>query len=160
MLQDVCTAVTALSSAQLEQLGLTNTLQLGAQTPGTLEAMAPEWFLGLACGDNAAYAIIFDQDSRYGSVNFIWHRERSDRFVYVDRIVVAAAARGKGYARALYEHVFAAAKQAGHSRVVCEVNFDPPNPASDAFHARMGFVEVGRAVLANGKTVRYLAKAL
>jgi iron complex outermembrane receptor protein len=36
LLQDVGISVTAFSSAQLEQLGLTNTLQLGAQTPGLL----------------------------------------------------------------------------------------------------------------------------
>lgn len=133
-------------------LSAENEVETSAIDRAWLEAMSREWFLGLACGDNEAYAIIFDQDSRYGSVNFIWHRERSDRFVYVDRIVVAAAA--------LYEHVFAAAKRTGHDRVLCEVNFDPPNPASDAFHARMGFSEVGRAVLANGKTVRYLAREL
>jgi uncharacterized protein len=44
--------------------------------------------------------------------------------------------------------------------VGCEINLLPPNPASDAFHARMGFVEVGAAQLANGKTVRYLERAL
>ena len=32
----------------------------------------------------------------------------------------------------------------------------PPNPASDAFHERLGFVEVGQARLRNGKFVRYL----
>lgn len=141
-------------------LSAENEVETSAIDRAWLEAMAREWFLGLACGDNEAYAITFDQDANYDSVNFIWHRERSDNFVYVDRIVVAASSRGKGYARTLYEHVFAAAKQAGHDRVVCEVNFDPPNPASDAFHARMGFAEVGRAVLANGKTVRYLAREL
>jgi predicted GNAT superfamily acetyltransferase len=125
-----------------------------------LEAAAQDWFLGLARGDGEAFAIIFDQDARYDSVNFLWHRQRADRFVYVDRIVVAAAARGKGHARALYEHVFAAALRAGHRRVLCEVNFDPPNPASEAFHASMGFLEVGRARLANGKTVRYLSREL
>jgi predicted GNAT superfamily acetyltransferase len=41
------------------------------------------------------------------------------------------------------------------------VNTEPPNPASDAFHARLGFVEVGRAVLPGGaKAVRYLRRAL
>ena len=30
-------------------------------------------------------------------------------------------------------------EEAGHDRVVCEVNLDPPNPGSDAFHERLGF---------------------
>jgi hypothetical protein len=41
----------------------------------------------------------------------------------------------------------------------CEVNSDPPNPASDAFHERLGFAEVGRAALPGGtKLVRYLSR--
>jgi predicted GNAT superfamily acetyltransferase len=45
--------------------------------------------------------------------------------------------------------------------IVCEVNEAPPNPASDAFHARLGFVEVGRAMLTNGgRLVRYLHHTL
>jgi predicted GNAT superfamily acetyltransferase len=37
---------------------------------------------------------------------------------------------------------------------------DPPNPVSDAFHRALGFTEIGRAALANGKTVRYLEREL
>jgi uncharacterized protein len=45
--------------------------------------------------------------------------------------------------------------------VVCEVNSDPPNPVSDAFHLAMEFIEVGRAAIRQGsKTVRYLAREL
>lgn len=45
--------------------------------------------------------------------------------------------------------------------VCCEVNSDPPNPASDAFHARLGFAEVGAAAIHGGaKSVRYLARPL
>ena len=39
----------------------------------------------------------------------------------------------------------------------CEVNCDPPNPVSDAFHAALGFREIGRArIVERSKTVRYL----
>ncbi|TIV68514.1 MAG: GNAT family N-acetyltransferase, partial [Mesorhizobium sp.] len=76
--------------------------------------------------------------------------------VYVDRVVVAAAARGRGHARRLYEDLFEQARRAGHTMVTCEVNADPPNPASDAFHAALGFGEVGDAVMHGGKkSVRY-----
>jgi len=76
-------------------------------------------------------------------------------------VVVAPAARGLGLARLLYENLFARAKADSHTRIVCEVNAVPPNPASDAFHAKLGFAEVGKAIIAGGtKTVRYFAHDL
>ncbi len=104
--------------------------------------------------------IAFDQDADYRSPNFLWFKARLARFVYVDRVAVAEAARGQGIARRLYDDLFAAARDAGHDRIACEVNVDPPNPASDAFHARFGFSEIGRADLAGGKMVRYLTTIL
>lgn len=69
--------------------------------------------------------------------------------------------RKRGLANRLYDDLFRAASEAGHDRVVCEVNSDPPNPASDAFHASLGFVDVGHATIHDGKkTVRYLARSL
>ena len=112
-------------------------------------------------GDLGAFLIAFDQDAAYDSRNFLWLRARHDRFVYVDRIVTAPAARGRGLAAGLYRDLFDAASDAGHDRVLCEVNLVPPNPGSDAFHARMGFSEIGRATTADGaKTVRYLERRL
>lgn len=107
-----------------------------------------------------ALLIAFDQDAGYDSPNFLWFKARYERFVYVDRIAVAPSARGGGLARALYEDLFQAARTADHSQIVCEVNSDPPNPGSDAFHARLGFREVGEAALKNGKRVRYLCAEL
>ena len=141
-------------------LNAENIVATGPLDRAWLMAMARTWLLGLASGADDAFAVILDQHADYDSPNFLWFRQRLARFAYVDRIVVASAARGNGVARALYEHVFAAAREAAHDRVVAEVNFDPPNPASDAFHARLGFSEIGRALLPNGKTVRYLERAL
>jgi predicted GNAT superfamily acetyltransferase len=112
-------------------------------------------------GNVAAFLMAFDQDADYDSPNYLWFRERYPRFIYVDRIVVAPAMRKRGLANRLYEDLFRVAKDAGHDRVVCEVNSDPPNPASDAFHAALGFVEAGHASIHGGtKTVRCLARPL
>ena len=109
----------------------------------------------------AALVIAFDQDADYDSVNFKWFRERLSRFVYIDRIVVGEHHRGAGLARSMYDDLFERGRSAGQDIVVCEVNAIPPNPGSDAFHARMGFTEMGQAELAGSeKTVRYLAKHL
>lgn len=112
-------------------------------------------------GSLEAFLITFDQDVDYDSPNFLWFRERYPRFVYVDRIVTAAEARGRGHARRLYLELFDAAARAGHSLIACEVNADPPNPGSDAFHASLSFAEIGAAAIHGGKkTVRYFAKRL
>jgi uncharacterized protein len=113
-----------------------------------------------AAGGADGFLISFDQNADYDSENFYWFKTRYDRFVYVDRIVVAAHARGRGLARSFYEALFREARAHGHERIVCEVNLDPPNPGSIAFHSALGFVEVGQDVLGNGKTVSYQLKQL
>jgi uncharacterized protein len=107
-----------------------------------------------------AFLIGFDQRAEYVNANFAFFRSRWERFVYIDRVITAEHAMRRGLARALYDDLFSRAGAAGHTVVGCEVNLLPTNPGSDAFHARMGFVEVGRAELANGKTVRYLEREL
>ena len=79
----------------------------------------------------------------YDSENYRWFSERGGSFVYVDRIVVADGQRGGGIGRALYDAVFARAVEFGRAEVTCEVNVRPDNPESLAFHARLGFVQVG-----------------
>ena len=118
-------------------------------------------FLARRIGTVDAFLLAFDQDADYDSPNFLWFRTRYPRFVYVDRIVVARRMRGRGHARRLYDDLFQHARRAGHQRIVCEVNREPPNPASDAFHTALGFSEVGVAAIHGGaKTVRYLARVL
>lgn len=80
----------------------------------------------------------------YASENYRWFSERSAAFLYVDRIVVHPRLRGSGLGTALYQRVFARGRQQGAVEVTCEVNLQPPNPGSMAFHRRMGFGEIGR----------------
>ncbi len=110
-------------------------------------------------GGLEAFLIAFDETSGYDGGHFQWFRARYPRFVYVDRVVVAPTVRGKGLARRLYLDLFEHARRRGHDIVSCEVNAEPPNPASDAFHAAMGFAAVGSASH-NDKTVRYFVHRL
>jgi hypothetical protein len=135
--------------------------ELSWLTPERLLHLAGQAFCAQRIGAVDAFLLAFDQGAGYDSPNFLWFRERYARFVYVDRIVVAESARGRGLARRLYRELFMEAARAGHVRVVCEVNSDPPNPASDAFHRALGFSEVDSASIHDGrKTVRYLLRPL
>jgi uncharacterized protein len=88
--------------------------------------------------------------------NHAWFAARYPAFLYIDRVVVAPEARGRGHARALYDDLAAIA--AGRP-LCCEVNIAPPNPGSLAFHDRMGFAPCGDADdPRNGKRVRYLIR--
>jgi predicted GNAT superfamily acetyltransferase len=108
-----------------------------------------------------ALLIALENSAAYVNPNFMWFKASRESFVYIDRVIVSISARGQGIARVLYEDLIAAAKRAGHDRVVCEVNIEPLNPVSEAFHVAMGFAAVGQATIHNGKkTVRYLEKIL
>ena len=127
-----------------------------------LHALITQAFhVGLRNEGRDAFLVAFDQDGGSDSPNFKWFQSRYPRFVYIDRVIVAADKRGRGMARSLYDELFAAAARAGHPLVGCEVNVQPPNPISDAFHEALGFSEAGRASIHGGrKVVRYLIKAL
>ncbi len=135
--------------------------ELSFLTQQEFRRMADEAFCALRVGEGDALLLAFDQEGDYQSPNFLWFKTRYPRFVYVDRIVVSPNARGRGLARLLYEELFRRAGEAGHERICCEVNAEPPNPASDAFHAALGFEEVGQAAIHDGKkTVRYFVRPL
>ena len=129
--------------------------------PGQLSHLVSQAVYARRIGALDAILLAFDQGADYDSPNFLWFKARYPRFVYVDRIAVAATARGQGHARRLYHDLFDVAARDGHDIVVCEVNSDPPNPASDAFHAALGFLEIGQASIHGGrKSVRYFARSL
>ena len=112
-------------------------------------------------GDPDAFLIAFDHETPPQGPNHAWFLARQPRFLYVDRVCVHPRARRRGLARSLYQSAFEAAASRGLPLLCCEVNSDPPNPASDAFHAALGFVETGRAFLPDrGKSVRYLERRL
>ena len=147
--------------ASLVALNNAHATELSWLDPECMATLVRRSFQARVVGGDAGFLLAFDQDADYGSPNFRWFKGRHERFVYVDRVVVDPAARGRGLARALYEDLFAATAAASHTLVTCEVNLVPASPASDAFHARLGFAEVGQTELAgSGKRVRYLARPL
>jgi predicted GNAT superfamily acetyltransferase len=109
-------------------------------------------------GSDLGFVLTFGPDSAYDSPNFRWFAERYERFYYLDRVVVDPAARRTGLGTRVYDEIEDRARQVGP--VMClEVNLDPPNEPSLAFHRRRGYAEVGRDD-ATGHLVSLLVKEL
>lgn len=141
-------------------LNNTHAVELSWQEPAAFAQLLECACFVRSIGGADALLVAFDQDAAYDNANFAWQKARYPRFVYIDRVVVAAHARGRGLARMLYAELSAWALAQGHERLVCEINADPPNPGSVAFHQGLGFRPVGEAQLGNGKTVSYYERLL
>ncbi len=106
----------------------------------------------------AAFALAYAPGTAYTSINYLWHGLCFDDFFYLDRISVHRAFRRRGIATALYDALEQQA--AAHRRMVCEVNSEPPNPESLAFHKGRGYLEIGHLIQLNGHVTVMLEKPL
>jgi predicted GNAT superfamily acetyltransferase len=104
-------------------------------------------------GEVLAFLLAFRKGSSYRGAVFQALQSRAGDFIYIDRVVTAAAARGRGLATDLYEDLAAAAR-AGHvPALLCEAYVT--NETSLRFHHRRGFREFGR-MESHGQTVSLL----
>ena len=107
-------------------------------------------------GQVIAFLLALREGAAYDSVNYGWFARHYQRFLYVDRVVVAKASKARGAASQLYRELFRFAAANQLPSVVCEVDIEPPNPDSLRFHQRLGFSEVGRQwVAGNTKQVAF-----
>jgi predicted GNAT superfamily acetyltransferase len=104
----------------------------------------------------AGYLLAFAEGFPGIGDEYRWFSARHARFLYVDSIAVAEAQRRAGVGRAFYAELAGEARRCALPRIVCEVNLDPPNPRSLAFHAAQGFSEVGRMRVSDGRFVSLL----
>lgn len=138
-------AVSELNPASLEALTVDSTALVVAEGPEKVVG-----FLLLLAGPGLDY----------DSLNYRWFSSRYDKFLYVDRVVVAPSAQRTGLGRRFYEYALALAE--GDYGLLCaEVNTRPRNDGSLAFHDALGFETVGSQDTEGGsKTVRMYAKVL
>lgn len=125
-----------------------------------LHAQAPYHRVVEIDGAVVAFLLALREDADYDSPNFRWFAHQFPQFLYIDRVVVSALAQGRGLGARLYEDIIAFAAARGVTPLTCEFDVDPPNPASERFHGRHGFREVGRQRLPNGKQVSLQARAV
>lgn len=160
----VVRAVSDMDGPALLALNDANVAELAPLDAGRLRELLSVAALATAIGPDGqpdGFLLAFDQMMPAQGPNHAFFLRRHSRLLYVDRVCVAPSARRRGVARALYAHALDHAARIGTPVLCCEVNSEPPNPVSDAFHAALGFREVGTAFLSDrAKTVRYLERAV
>ena len=116
---------------------------LNAERLAGLHAQSAYHRVAESDGSVQGFLLVLKEGARYDSPNYLWFSERFPRFLYVDRVVIADSAQGKGVGRLLYEDLFRFAKSRGAGMITCEFDVEPPNLGSQRFHERFGFKEVG-----------------
>ena len=126
------------------------------------EAGADERATGTSVGVIGGFCMVLAPGADYHSGNYRWFSERSDHFVYLDRVAIAPAYQRRGLGRALYAEVerLAVERCPGAKQFALEVNLRPRNDTSLAFHAALGFVEVGQRETSYGALVSLMSKPL
>ena len=153
--------VTRADWPQLLALNLASVAELSELDERRLEFILSLAHRSLAvesAGDVVAFALAIAPGAPYDSANYRWFGARFERFLYLDRVVVAGPLRRRGVGTQLYDAMEAAAGR--FDRMVCDVNVLPPNEVSLAFHAARGYREIGRLVHGPEKAVALLSKEL
>lgn len=107
----------------------------------------------------AGFLIGLDRTARHGSAGFGWFCEHRERFVYIDRIVVAAPFRGHGLGRILYADL-ASFAEVRVPVLGCQVSLAPRDDASLLFHASLGFREVAQLPNPDGGRIGLMERGL
>lgn len=104
--------------------------------------------------------IVIGPEESYGSANYTWLASQFTNFCYVDRIIITSSGKRKGYGKALYLALEEHATSIGKEVLLCEVNVEPENPQSMAFHASLGWVPFQDREHGPSKIVRYFKKLI
>lgn len=132
-------AVLALNAANVPEVGSMDDAKLDL-----LSAEAASFLVVGRAAEVVGFMVVLGPGGTYASPNYRWFGERYDDFVYVDRIAIAAEARGQGWGPALYQRFEQLAAERSVRVMAAEVNTVPPNERSLHFHQVAGFVEVAR----------------
>ncbi len=131
---------------------------------GDLRALIDQSLLALAEPGSGSFLIALAPGADYQSTNYRWFAQHLRAFAYIDRVVVAADQRGQGLARRFYQALEERARAEGLLHLAAEVNSQPDNPGSHAFHTALGFCALHDRDLSDagqpGKRVRYYTKVL
>ena len=110
--------------------------------------------------DLAAALIIIGPDQNYSSDNYTWLETQFSNYCYVDRIMVNQNHKRRGLGKKLYQELEKHAQREGDEILLCEVNIEPPNPQSIAFHTQLGWEPFFEREHGPGKKVQYFKKSI
>lgn len=138
---------------------------VGEETAEALDQIAAKSIITIVAdvdGDIGGFCFVLGPRADYASPNYAWFTERYDEFVYLDRVAISPTFQRRGIGRVMYAEVerLTAEHHPTTTDFLLEVNLEPRNDTSLAFHAQLDFVEVGRRTGADGKVVSMMAKSL
>ena len=102
------------------------------------------------------FVICFRENSEYKSLNYKYFKNKEDKFLYIDRVVIKDGYRRLGVGSYLYDHLHELA-QKEDIPLCCEVNIIPKNDISLNFHSKKGFKYDGEFHF-DDHSVKYLKK--
>ena len=102
------------------------------------------------------FVICFRENSEYKSPNYNYFKNKEDKFLYIDRVVIKESYRRRGAGSYLYDRLDELAKKEDIP-LCCEVNIMPRNEISLSFHYKRGFKDDGECRFER-HSVRYLKK--
>lgn len=162
--QVVIRAITEDDLGRVLEINQANVPEVGSIDADRLRFLVAESSVAVAVdvdGTIAGFCVVLPLGSSYDSVNYRWFASRYDDVAYLDRVAFDERFRRRGLGTALYAHVERRLSSLDRvDALALEVNVDPPNEGSLAFHARHGFVEVGRQHTPYGITVAMMRKPL
>ncbi len=128
--------VLALNQLEVEKLAPMDEAKLWA-----IHAVADRFDVVELDGEFAGFVITMRPGSGYWSEFYRWYADRfDDQYYYLDRVVMTAATRGRGLGTQVYDGLEAHA--ATYGRLALEVNVEPLNEPSLAFHLSRGYETV------------------
>ncbi|MEO1059180.1 MAG: GNAT family N-acetyltransferase [Actinomycetota bacterium] len=142
---------------RVHEINQANTPEVGDVTIERLRWLVDQSAIGLVAtidDEIAGFCVVLAPGSSYESVNYRWFATHHPHATYLDRVAVDKRFWRRGVGSALYGEVEAqVASRPGTHELALEINVEPPNPRSMAFHAARGFAEVGRQDTNYGVTV-------
>lgn len=130
-------AVLALNELEVEKLA-----PMDEATLRKILALADRFDVVELDGQFVGFVITVRPGTDYGSSNYLWYADRyGDDYYYLDRVVMTEQSRGHGLGSQVYDAL--ERRAAAYGRLALEVNIEPPNEVSLAFHTSRGYEPVG-----------------